>query len=277
MATGYIGTHQCIGYEGKRQILKTVTLHQIIMDYYGNGLNKSVKTIDHINRNKLDNRLVNLRLESQSEQNRNRDKCARQYNARALPDGILQKDIPKYVEYTVETIKKTGLVRDFFKVSHPILGRTPANKIRSLYSSKSTKVSANKKLAVATNIVNRLYTIDRNTGNMPNIENVLTERLQNRGKERAIDVIEDIIYEFIDPNIVRTKKDDDEDEDDDENKEEENKKQNTDIGKININNNLVLNMDKPIEPINNKKKSQKKILIPDKKKEEKVIECSALI
>ena len=136
LANGYIGSHVII--DGSDTI---IYLHQHLMDYYGNGLNKNTKTIDHINRDKLDNRLDNLRLATQSEQNSNTDKRNRKYNAKDLPDGLSQDMIPKYVVYYNECYnKEKDLHRDFFKIEkHPKYEGT-------ICSSKSNKLSIQEKL-----------------------------------------------------------------------------------------------------------------------------------
>ena len=92
-ANGYVAT--TFKEENKRKIRY---LHQHLMDHHGKGLSKGNNTVDHINTNKLDNRLDNLRLVNQSEQNKNRGKRKRQKSAKcSLPDFI--KELPKYVQY----------------------------------------------------------------------------------------------------------------------------------------------------------------------------------
>ena len=93
LKNGYIGGH--VKIENKKTI---IYLHQHLMDHYGKGLSKGSNTVDHINTNKLDNRLDNLRLVDQTEQNKNRGKRKRQKSAKcSLPDFI--KELPKYVQY----------------------------------------------------------------------------------------------------------------------------------------------------------------------------------
>ena len=128
-------------------------LHQHLMDYYGNGLKKNTntKTIDHINRDKLDNRLENLRLATQSEQNINTTKRKRKKNAIKLPDGLTQDMLPKYVVYYRECYnREKDLYRDFFKIEkHPKYKGT-------ICSSKSNKLSIQDKLEEIKNYLMKL-------------------------------------------------------------------------------------------------------------------------
>jgi hypothetical protein len=90
-ATGgaYIATYICIKNERK-----TLYLHNFIMNrivFPGKG---SKSSIDHINRDGLDNRKENLRLVTQTQQNLNQKKKERRKN---LPEGIAE--IPQHIWY----------------------------------------------------------------------------------------------------------------------------------------------------------------------------------
>ena len=102
----YIGTHVTV--DGKKKMLM---LHNVIMNkltFNGKG---STETVDHINRNGLDNRKENLRIVSQTEQNLNQSTKKRTCT---LPEdcGLTPEDIPKHIWY----IKSNGLHGDRFGI-----------------------------------------------------------------------------------------------------------------------------------------------------------------
>jgi hypothetical protein len=117
MQNGYIST---MIKKGDEKV--GLYLHQLVAKTeLGEG--EEGKSVDHINRNKMDNRIENLRWATQSEQNCNTDKRSRKYNAKPLPEGLTHSDLPKYVVYYNEILNKVnGRFREFFKIEkHPKL------------------------------------------------------------------------------------------------------------------------------------------------------------
>ena len=87
-------SHSCVD-DGKR---KSLYLHNFIMDRLDHTGKGSKESIDHINRNGLDNRKENLRLITQTEQNLNQGRKVRTI---VLPadSGLSVDDIPKHIWY----------------------------------------------------------------------------------------------------------------------------------------------------------------------------------
>jgi len=122
-------------------------IHQIIMNHYGNGKGTKNGSVDHKNRNRLDNRLDNLEITTHEQQQANRvgsiegTKRKRKTSAKPLPDDLTQDMIPKYVVYYREMYnKEKQLSREFFKIEkHPKL-------TKPLAGSKSNKLTILEKL-----------------------------------------------------------------------------------------------------------------------------------
>jgi hypothetical protein len=129
-----------------RQEEKTIFLylHQYIMDVHNEDLTDYEKTVDHINRDKLDNRRTNLRFATMTEQNTNKDKATRRCDAKTdLP--IWLDELPKYVQYRKEIYDKVNnTAREFFIIQHPnqdkIWESSKSNNVQLIDKFKATKL-----------------------------------------------------------------------------------------------------------------------------------------
>ena len=123
-------------------------LHHLIM-----GKSPEGKSIDHIDRNKLDNRRKNLRWATPLEQTHNSrgvisgTKKKRRSNAQKLPEGLKEEDIPQYVCYKTRKSAK-GTILNYFRIyCHPLQkeGHTSS---KSWGSPQTMKISIQEKLQI---------------------------------------------------------------------------------------------------------------------------------
>ncbi len=155
--TGYIFSHN-----------KNVNyLHSFIIEHFGNG--KGQNSVDHINRQKLDNRITNLRVSTQSDQNKNRMKVVMKEPV-LIPNGMTSDNLPKYITYNKENLPNNKF-RDFFRIEKDPRQIPNKNNKRSWSTSKSMNISINEKYKQALDYLKEL----------------------NNG-------IESIEYDFFDPN-----------------------------------------------------------------------------
>lgn len=150
----YIGNNGYVATTYKENnIRKQKYLHQYIAEENIESKYNTEKniSIDHINRNKLDNRIENLRYASQTIQNLNQNKRKRQSTAKCdLPEFI--KELPKYIEYRKET------KREYFVINkqHPSIEK-------DIKSTTSNKVSLKDKYTQILKIYNNIdnYTMKK--------------------------------------------------------------------------------------------------------------------
>ena len=149
-SNGYIQAHNLVDN-------KNYYIHQIITGCYGNGQGTKNISVDHIDRNPLNNTWDNLRIATREEQEQNSKgiakdtKRARKTTAKPLPEGITQDMMNKYVVYYHEyTDKEKTKSREYFKIeTHPKLDKI-------WIGTKSNKVSIQEKLKQINKIVDDL-------------------------------------------------------------------------------------------------------------------------
>lgn len=148
-SNGYI---QCSNLNGK-----SLYIHQLLTNCFGNGKGTTISSVDHLDRDPLNNTLANLMIATREQQEENKNgmlagtKRARSCTAKKLPDGIEQEMMLKYVVYYKECYdKEREKYREFFKVEHPLLNG------KAWASSKSEKVSIIDKLNSANNVARDL-------------------------------------------------------------------------------------------------------------------------
>ena len=136
---------------------QSLFIHQIITGCYGNGQGTKQVSVDHIDRNPLNNSFENLRIATREEQEQNSKgiadgtKRARKTSAQKLPEGITHNMMKKYVYYCHEwRDKEKTKEREFFRVEkHPKI-------IKPWSTSKSTTISIKDKLEQANKYVEEL-------------------------------------------------------------------------------------------------------------------------
>lgn len=136
---------------------QSLFIHQIITGCYGNGKGTKDISVDHIDRNKLNNTWENLRIATREEQELNSKgiidgtKRARKSSAKPLPNGIIQNMLKKYVVFYEDYAdKEKKRLRQYFKIEkHPKLDKI-------WIGCKSNTISIQEKLNEVNKIVDNL-------------------------------------------------------------------------------------------------------------------------
>jgi len=134
-----------------------IYIHQIITDCYGNGKGTKQISVDHIDRDPLNNTMENLRIATREEEEQNSKGImkgsirARKKSAKPLPEGITKEMMRKYVCYYHEWLNpEQTRFREYFKIEkHPKLDKI-------WIGTKSGKISIHEKLKQANNVVDDL-------------------------------------------------------------------------------------------------------------------------
>jgi hypothetical protein len=131
-------------------------IHQIITGCHGNGRGTMNISVDHIDRDPLNNQFDNLKIATREEQQENTkssdgERRERKHNAKPLPDGIMNDMIKKYIVYYKECYnKEKQSYREFFKIEkHPKLDKP-------WIGSKSNAISIIDKLKIANDMIDSL-------------------------------------------------------------------------------------------------------------------------
>jgi hypothetical protein len=175
-SNGYIQTHT--SYIDNENDRKCYYIHQIITDCYGNGKGTSNVSVDHVDRDPLNNTWENLRIATQQEQQNNSKgilpgTLKERSSKKDLPEGISYNMFKKYVYYNREFYDKDKIKeREFFRVEHPKLNKPWS-------TTKSCKITIQEKLLQANKIVddleNDIYPEKENT-NLPKYVSMIMSR-----------------------------------------------------------------------------------------------------